>query len=168
LILKKLEIIENKIENPIEQVTIIHSTGQMPVNINFQEVKMRDFKISGKKVSIGKIINVSVGGNLYQISNSQGRDDLIRNLIEQLDSPNIEQKIGEAETQLKGLPVPRVKLLEEQFRDSVEKIFKEKQKEVGFFDKVKTFSQRFSESSFAGVIGNAIWFVIQKFALPTM
>ena len=151
----------------VQQATMIFSSGAVE-NVNLKGVKMRDFKISGKKVSIGKIINVSVGGNLYQISTSQGRDDLIRNLIDQWDSPEIEKKIKEAEAQLKGMSTEQVKFLGEQFKESVEKIFKEKQKEVGFLDKVKAFSQRFSESSFAGVIGNAIWFFIKKFALPNM
>jgi len=85
-----------------------------------------------------------------------------------LDSPEIEKRIKEAEAQLKGLSNEQVKFLEEQFRQIVEKIVKEKQKEVGFVDRVKAFSQRFSESTFSSVIGNAIWFVIQKFTLPSM
>jgi len=151
----------------VQQATMIFSSGAVE-NVNLKGVKMRDFKISGKKVSIGKIINIDVGGNLYQISTAQGREDLIRNLIDQLDSPEIEKRIKEAEAQLKGLSTDQVKFLEEQFRKSIEKIFKEKQKEVGFLDRVKAFSQRFSESTFSSVIGNAIWFVMNKFALPSM
>jgi hypothetical protein len=146
---------------------MIFSSGAVE-NVNLKGVKMRDFKISGKNVKIGKIININVGRDLYQISTRRGREDLIRNLIDQLDSPEIEKRIKEAEAQLKGLSTEQVKFLEEEFRESGEKIFKEKQKEVGFLDKVKAFSQRFSESSFAGVIGNAIWYFIHKFALPNM
>ncbi|MCJ7578619.1 MAG: pentapeptide repeat-containing protein [candidate division Zixibacteria bacterium] len=162
LILKKLETIENKIENPVEQVTIIHSTGKIPVNINFKESEVQ-VNVFG---DVQKMINVE--GNYYEISAPQGREDLIRNIIDQLDSPEIKKRIGEAEAQLKGFSTEQVKFLEEQFKESVEKIFKEKQKEVEFFDKIKAFSRRFSESSFAGVIGNAIWFFIKKFALPNM
>jgi uncharacterized protein YjbI with pentapeptide repeats len=151
----------------VQQATMIFSSGAVE-NVNLKGVKMRDFKISGKNVKIGKIININVGRDLYQISTRRGREDLIRNLIDQLDSPEIEKRIKEAEAQLKGLSTEQVKFLEEEFRESGEKIFKEKQKEVGFLDKVKAFSQRFSESSFAGVIGNAIWYFIHKFALPNM
>jgi len=163
LILRELGEIKHKIQNPIQQVTLIRGTGEIPVNINFQVSKVRDIKIFG---DVGKMINVE--GNYYEISDPQEREDLIRNLIDQLDSPEIEKRIKEAEGQLKGLSTGQVKFLEEQFRKSVEKIFKEKQKEVGFFDKVKAFSQRFSESTFSSVIGNAIWFGIQKFALTSM
>jgi hypothetical protein len=162
LILQKLVKIEKRIENPIERVTIIHSTGKIRVNMSFKESKVK-VNVFG---DIQKMINVE--GNYYEVSATQGRYDLIRNLIDQLDSPEIEKRIKEAEAQLEGLSTKQVKFLDEQFRQSVEKIFKEKQKEVGFFDKVKAFSQRFSESTSAGVIGNAIWFFIKKFALPNL
>jgi len=161
LILRKLGKIEKRIDNPVQQVTIIKSTGQIPVNIDFREAKVRDIKIFG---DVGKMINVE--GNYYEITSPQGREDLIRNLIDQLDSPKIDKRIEEAESELKGLSPEQVKFLEEQFKKSVEKIFKEKQEEVGFLDKVKTFTQRFSESVFSGVIGNAIWLVIQKYTIP--
>jgi uncharacterized protein YjbI with pentapeptide repeats len=160
LMLKELEIMENKIENPIRRLTIIDGTGKIPVNVKVETSEVRDIDIFG---DVAKMI--SVEGNHYEISAHQGREDLIRNLIEQLDSPEIEKKIKEGEAQLKGLSTAQVKFLEEQFRQSVEKIFKEKQKEVGFFEKVKAFTQRFSESTFSGVIGSAVWFVVQKFIL---
>lgn len=163
LILKKLGKIEKRIENPVQQITIIKSTGKIPVNIDFREAKVRDIKIFG---DVGKMINLE--GNYYEISASQGREDLIRNLLNELDSPEIDKKIKQAETELKSLPPDQIKFLEDQFKKSVEKIFKEKQKEVGFLDKVKAFSRRISESAVSGVISSAIWHVIQKLAIPGM
>lgn len=163
LILRKLLKIEKRIDNPVQQVTIIKSTGQIPVNIDFREAKVRDIKIFG---DVGKMINVE--GNYYEISAPEGREDLMRNLLNQLDSPEIDKTIEQAEAELKGLSPEQVKFLEKQLRKSVEKIFKEKQKEVGFLDKVKAFSQRISESAASGVISSAIWHVIQKLGFPGM
>lgn len=162
LILSELGEIKDRIQNPIQQVTIIESTGKIPVKIKVEASEVRDINIFG---NVTKMVNVE--GNYYEVSATQGRDDLIRNLIDQLDSPEIEKRIKEAETQLKGLSAEQVKFLEEQFRRTVEKVFKEREKEVGFFDRAKAFSQRFSESTFSGVIGNAIWYVIQRFGLPS-
>jgi uncharacterized protein YjbI with pentapeptide repeats len=160
LILRELGEIKNKIDNPVERVTIIHGTGEIPVNISFKESQV-EVNVFG---NVTKMVNVE--GNYYEVSASQGRDDLITNLIDQLDSPEIEKRIEEAEVQLKSLSTEQVKFLEEQFKQSVERIFKKKQKEVGFFDRLKAFSQRVSESVFTGVIGKAIWYLVEKFGLP--
>lgn len=138
------------------------SEGFRRLDQELKEVIVRDIKIFG---DVHKMINVE--GNYFEISDTQGREDLIRNLMGQLDTPDIDKKIEEAEAELKSFSTEQLKFLEVQFKSIVEKIFKEKQKEVGFFEKVKSFSQRFSESAFSGVIGNAIWYIIQKSALPS-